>query len=153
MFHMPLATSMEIASPADTARACIQAIENKHLISHKIFNLGGGERCRTTYKELLSGSFAIFGLGKLNFPEKAFAERNFHCGFYDDGDDLEKILHFQKDTLPDYYSSEKHKIKLWRKGLTYIFKIPLKRFLLKKSEPYHAFNTNNPEMIQHYFKP
>jgi nucleoside-diphosphate-sugar epimerase len=151
MFHMPLDTSMEIATPEDTARAFVLAIDNQRQISKKIFNLSGGESCRTTYKELLSGSFEIFGLGKLNFPAKAFAEKNFHCGFYEDGDDLENILHFRKDTLQDYYSIEKRKVSTLQKGLTYLVKMPVKRFLLKKSEPYQAFNTDDTKMMQRYF--
>jgi len=151
MFHMPLDTSMEIATPEDTARAFVLAIDNQRQISKKIFNLSGGESCRTTYKELLSGSFEIFGLGKLNFPAKAFAEKNFHCGFYEDGDDLENILHFRKDTLQDYYSIEKRKVSTLQKGITYLVKMPVKRFLLKKSEPYQAFNTDDTKMMQRYF--
>jgi len=151
MFHMPLATSMEIASPEDTARAFVHAVENRLQISKKIFNLGGGENCRTTYKELLTGSFAIFGLGKLSFPDKAFAEKNFHCGFYEDGDDLDNILHFRNDTMESYYDSEKLKIPIWRKALTYIFKAQIKSFLLRKSEPYQAFISDDTKMIRHYF--
>jgi nucleoside-diphosphate-sugar epimerase len=151
MFHMPLETSMEIATPEDTARAFVLAVDHVGAISKKIFNLSGGESCRTTYRELLSGSFKIFGLGKLNFPEKAFAGKNFHCGFYEDGDDLENILHFRKDTLQDYYTIEKRKVPTLQKGLTYLVKMPVKRFLLKKSEPYQAFNADDTKMIQRYF--
>lgn len=151
MFHMPLETSMEIATPEDTARAFVLAVENELQISKTIFNLSGGESCRTTYKELLSASFQIFGLGKLDFPEKTFAKKNFHCGFYADGDDLENILHFRKDTLQDYYRIEKMKVPAWKKGLTYIVKKPVKWYLLKISEPYEAFTKNDTKMIQRYF--
>ena len=152
MFHMPLATSMEIASPEDTGRAFIHAIDKRELISKKIFNLGGGESCRTTYEEILSRSFEIFGLGELNFPIKTFAEKNFHCGFYDDGDDLENLLHFRNDTMESYYASEKLKIPVWKKSLAYIFRNPVKYYLFKKSEPYTAFKTGDAEMCKRYFK-
>jgi len=151
MFHMPLGTSMEIASPADTGRAFIHAIEKRELIAGKIFNLGGGESCRTTYLEILSRSFEIFGLGKLSFPEKTFAERNFHCGFYEDGDDLEAILHFRNDTLEDYYNNEIRKTPWWQKKVTSMLQKPVKHFLFKKSEPYVAFITNDTQMIERYF--
>jgi nucleoside-diphosphate-sugar epimerase len=151
MFHMPLATSMEIASPGDTGRAFIHAIDKKEIISKKIFNLSGGEKCRTTYQDLLSRSFDIFGLGKLDFPNKAFAEKNFHCGYYDDGDELNNILHFRTETLDDYYRCEKLKVSVWKKALTYGLKSQIKSYLLKKSEPYQAHKTNDPEMIKRYF--
>ena len=152
MFHMPLATSMEIATPEDTARAFVLALEKRPGISKKIFNLGGGINCRTTYEDLLTQMFGIFGLGKLNFPAKAFAERNFHCGFYEDGDDLENILHFRNDTMESYYIREKLKIPIWRKWVTFILKNLIKTLLLKKSEPYKAYVRDNHIDSKHYFK-
>jgi nucleoside-diphosphate-sugar epimerase len=152
MFHMPLSTSLEIATPEDTARALINAIEHKLLISGKKFNLGGGENCRTTYKEFLTRSFEILGLGKLNFPQKAFAEKNFHCGFYDDGDDLEKILHFRNDTMESYFRKVRNSIPLFRRVLSFIFKKQIKNYLLGKSEPYRALITGDTIMFQRYYK-
>lgn len=151
MFHMPLKTSLEIATPEDTARAFVNAIDNKLHISKKIFNLGGGKHCRTTYKDFLTRSFDLFGLGKLDFPQKAFAEKNFHCGFYDDGDALENILHFRNDTLDSYFRKVKLTILLWRKFLTSIFKKQIKNNLLKQSEPYNAFIANDKKIIHHFF--
>ncbi len=54
MFHMPLKTSVEICTPADTARAFVNALEHQSELEGRIFNLGGGEHCRLTYEELLS---------------------------------------------------------------------------------------------------
>jgi nucleoside-diphosphate-sugar epimerase len=152
MFHMPLATCIEIATPEDTARAFVLALEHRPFISKKIFNLGGGVNCRTTYEGLLTMMFDIFGLGKPNFPDKAFAEKNFHCGYFEDGDELENILHFRRDTMESYYEKEKLKIPLWKKWLTYILKKQIKDHLLKKSKPYEAWLTNDLTESQHYFK-
>ena len=110
MFHQPLDTSLEIATPQDTARAFVRALDKQQQLSKQIFNLGGGESCRIDYKGFLERSFEIFGLGDLDFPDKAFAEKNFHCGFYEDGDELENILHFRNHTLNDYFNMEKEKV-------------------------------------------
>ncbi|CAM4192270.1 NAD-dependent epimerase/dehydratase family protein [Flavobacterium weaverense] len=151
MFHQPLNTALEIATPRDTARAFVNGIEKQHLLSKRIFNLGGGESCRASYKVFLERSFAIFGLGKLNFPEHAFADKNFHCGYYADGDDLEEIVHFRQDTLDDYFKMESEKVSSVRKIATSIIKEPVKWFLLKKSEPYQAFKQQDPIQMKHYF--
>lgn len=151
MFHQPLNTALEIATPRDTARAFVNGIEKQHLLSKQIFNLGGGESCRASYKVFLERSFAIFGLGKLNFPEHAFADKNFHCGYYADGADLEEIVHFRQDTLDDYFKMESEKVSSVRKIATSIIKEPVKRFLLKKSEPYEAFKQQDPILMKHYF--
>ena len=151
MFHQPLNTALEIATPRDTARAFVNGIEKQHLLSKQIFNLGGGESCRASYKVFLERSFAIFGLGKLNFPEHAFADKNFHCGYYADGDELEEIVHFRQDSLDDYFKMESEKVSSGRKIATSIIKEPVKWFLLKKSEPYQAFKQQDPIQMKHYF--
>jgi nucleoside-diphosphate-sugar epimerase len=151
MFHMPLETPLEIATPEDTARAFVNAIDHKEQLLNKTFNLGGGEACRITYHAFLERSFEIFGLGKPDFPPKAFAERNFHCGYYADSDELEKILHFRNDTIDSYFEKVKMTIPAWQKILTRIFKKQVKKRLLRQSEPYQAFLKNNDHDMKHYF--
>lgn len=152
MFHQPLETSLEIASPDDTARAFINAISKQEQVSKKIFNLGGGEKCRIIYEDFLSNSFEIYGLGKLNFPHKTFAEKNFHCAYYDDGDVLDNILNFRKDTMDDYFENEKRKVSPFIKFIISIFKKPIKKYLQMQSEPLTAYKSRDLKMMQHYFK-
>lgn len=151
MFHMPLDTAMEICTPQDTARAFVNAITKRKDLSKKIFNLGGGSSCRTSYKEFLSRSFRIFGLGDLDFPTKAFAEKNFHCGYYEDGDDLENIVHFRRDSLEDYFNDVESKINPITRFFTKLINPFIKKYLLKQSEPYHAFQNNNTQLIKRFF--
>ena len=151
MFHQPLNTSLEIATPQDTARAFVKAIEKQEQLSKRIFNLGGGESCRIDYKGFLERSFKIFGLGELNFPKKTFAEKNFHCGFYADGDELENILHFRKHSLEDYFYQEKEKVSTIKKAGTFLLRRPIKYYLLKQSEPLVAFQKEDEKMKKQFF--
>lgn len=151
MFHQPLNTALEIATPRDTARAFVNGIEKQAALSKKIFNLGGGETCRISYEGFLERSFKIFGLGQMNFPKYSFADKNFHCGYYQDGGDLEEIVHFRQDTLEDYFKMEKEKVPFGRKIATQLFKKPIKWFLLQKSEPYDAFKKQDKAELNHYF--
>ena len=151
MFHQPLNTALEIATPRDTARAFVNGIEKQAELSKKIFNLGGGESCRISYEGFLKRSFKIFGLGQLDFPKYSFADKNFHCGYYQDGDDLEKIVHFRKDSLEDYFKMEAEKVTSGRKFATKLFNKPVKWFLLQKSEPYQAYKTKDVKQMNHYF--
>ncbi|MDD3686834.1 MAG: NAD(P)-dependent oxidoreductase [Bacteroidales bacterium] len=152
MFHMPLATKMEICTPADTARAFVNAIEHRNIIEGKIFNLGGGENCRCTYLEFLDRSFKIFGLGDVNFPEKAFADQNFHCGYYSDGDDLEEILKFREDNLESYFKNEESKVSGIQKAVTKCVKGIVKNRLVKQSEPLEAIRENDKELLNRFFE-
>ncbi len=151
MFHQPLETSMEIATTEDTARAFVNAIEKTNQLHKQIFNLGGGENCQISYRDFLIQSFAVFGLGKLNFKPKSFAEKNFHCGFYNDGDVLENILHFRKDSLDTYFEKEKQKISPFKKRLISILKTPIKAFLQRQSEPLNALKNGDAELIKRFY--
>ena len=151
MFHQPLDTSMEIATPEDTARAFVKAINKQKQLSKRIFNLSGGESCRIIYKEFLIKSFKIYGLGKLNFHPKSFATKNFHCGFYADGDTFNNILNFRKDTIESYFEKEKQKVSFIKKMVFSIFKKTIKKYLQKQSEPLAAFMSQNKIQMQHYF--
>jgi cholest-5-ene-3beta,7alpha-diol 3beta-dehydrogenase len=153
MFHMPLESKMEIATPADTGRAFINAIDHIDELNGKLFNLSGGERCRISYRDFLSRSFQIFGLGKLDFRENSFAGRNFHCGYYADGDVLNDIIGFRRDTIDDYFVILEKNVSLFQKIPTILFRRIIKKNLQKKSEPLAAIETNNKKEIQHYFKP
>ena len=151
MFHVPLDTCIEIATPEDTARAFLNAINKRSLLIGKTFNLSGGMACRTTYKEFLNRSFKLFGLGKLNFPANAFAKRNFHCGYYKDGDDLEDLLHFRNDTLETYFKKVKYSIHGIQKFFTQLFRPAIKRGLLQQSDPRNALRKKNISLVQRFF--
>jgi len=152
MFHMPLKTVMEIASPGDAARAFVNAISQRRRLSGRIFNLGGGPACRIRYQDFLERSFRIAGLGALDFPGGAFATRNFHCGAYADGDDLEDILHFRQDTLEEYFTGFRRATPGWKSTLTCLLRRPIKARLLRQSEPWRAWRTKG-KLFQRFFCP
>lgn len=151
MFHMPLNTTMEICTPEDTARAFVHGIEKQTELTGKIFNLGGGRQCTTSYENFLQRSFSLFGLGKLNFAPNTFATRNFHCGYYADGDDLENILHFRNDDLEDYFAKTKKGISPIIKILGTLFRFSIKKYLQSKSEPLKALKERDQALISRFF--
>jgi len=151
MFHMPLSTTLEICTPSDTARAFITGIYKKEELIGHVFNLGGGEKCCTSYEKFLEKSFQIFGLGTLNFPDLAFANQNFHCGYYEDGNKLEEILHFRSDTLKTYYDQTRKSIPLTTRILCFTFRGIIKKFLLIQSEPYNSVRKNNKSLMVQFF--
>ena len=151
MFHMPLNTKMEIATPGDTARAFIYAVKHLDKLNKNIYNLGGGEKCRIEYNELLSRCFDIMGLGALDLPAHTFAAKNFHCGLYADGHILNDILDFRRDTIDDYFKNLERSIAPAQKVATRIFRNIIKRNLIRQSEPLAAIRKNIKEDIEHFF--
>lgn len=152
MFEMPLETSVEICIPQDAARAFVNGIEKKEILSREIFNLGGGENCRASYRDLLGKYFELFGLGEIDFPEYSFAEQNFHCGYYKDGDQLNEIVHFREHELVDYFNMIENSVPKAQKALTKLIKKPIKKYLLSLSHPYKAYKRRDEKDLNYYFR-
>lgn len=151
LFHMPLSTPLEIATPYDTSTAFVNAIDKRDLLSRRIFNMGGGAAYRTVYKDFLALSFDAIGLGELNFPENSFAEKNFHCGYYYDSNELQDILEFQNGTIDDYFHSVRKSTNTFKRFSTMLFSKVIKRVLLVKSEPLKALQSNDKVMKERFF--
>ena len=153
MFRMPLQQLMEIATPRDTARAFVNALSShREELTGRVFNLGGGAEATTTYGDFLANNFRIYGLGEFDFPLHAFATKNFHCGFYEDGDVLEGILHFRRDTLESYYRQLENSISWVQKKATQLMAPLVKSYLLHLSEPYKAWKSRDAEAIDFFFR-
>jgi nucleoside-diphosphate-sugar epimerase len=150
MFHMPLDTSFEIATTRDTGFALTQAIAYETELQGRIFNLSGGEKCRIIYRDFLNKSFELSGLGKNPFPDEAFATANFHCGFYEDHAALENILHFQRDSIADYFKLFEENRKPGTKFIARILRPVIIKKMLKMSDPLNAKQTNNKELMARF---
>jgi hypothetical protein len=94
----------------------------------------------------------MWGLNSSIIPEFAFATRNFHSGYYLDGDQLEGILKFQRKTLMDYFDDMKMRIPPVYRYLIRCVPSSLIRFwLLKMSEPLKAIKENNETLIKRFY--
>ena len=151
MFHMPLDTIMEICTIKDTARAFVNSIEKKHQLVHNTYNLGGGERCRVTYEAFITRAFDAYGMGKVDFPPNTFAKINFHCGNYADGQILEDILHFRSDSIDSYFEQFSAAVPGIQRFFTRLVNKPVKKLLLRSSEPFQAYKKQDKEMIERFF--
>ena len=152
LFHMPLDTCIEMATTRDTGYALAQALDHAENLHGRTFNLAGGEKCRTTYRDLLQGCFAAAGLRDMDYPPEAFAERNFHCGYFLDSDELERILHFQRDSFDDYLDWFAQFVPSQRRWISRLLHRPIKRYLLRQSDPYRALQQHDRKLIQRFFR-
>lgn len=151
MFHMPLETSFEICTTRDCGRAFVNSLEHKSQLSKRTFNLAGGESCRAIFSDFLDVALKLGGLGKLDWPEGAFAKANFHCGYYVDGNDLEDIIHFQQDTKEDYFNQMSNAIPKWQKISARLFRPIIKWGMLQTSDPWKAKRSNDKYGMKRYF--
>lgn len=151
MFHMPLDTKIETCSPGNVAQAFVNAIDHTDELAYRTFNLGGGEKCRITYRDFLNRVFDMAGLGTLTFPPRAFASRNYHCGFYADSDMLNEILHFRSADIQVCLEEIKGRFSPISRHVRRRFKNTIKASLLRQSSPYWAYITANKRLVKYYF--
>lgn len=103
LFSVPPETRLEIIHTEDAGRA-FAAAATLPIASGKTFDIGGGALCRTSFRAYIDRMFRYFGLGDSSFlPESAFAQGGFHCGWYEDSDEADRLLGFRRKTLEDYY--------------------------------------------------
>lgn len=126
MFHNCLDNVLEYVSDRDSARLlrnlCRKERNNKlkeNFWGH-LFNIGGGEHCRSSTYDMYSKIFSELGIHGLNdtFDSKWFATRNFHGQYYLDSDKLNQLLDFRRDGL-DYF----YQIYLDTLGVTRLFSL------------------------------
>ncbi|MFX0095325.1 MAG: NAD-dependent epimerase/dehydratase family protein [Candidatus Hodarchaeota archaeon] len=151
MFHVPLDTSIEYCLAEDAAYCLVQAIECDEILGHT-YNLGGGEKCRATYRELVSTILGFYGISSDVLFDELFATTNFHCGFYADGMKLDNLLRFQRGGLEDYYDLMNSTIPSFQKWLfRFIPKIFIRKYFERISEPFQALKNNDEELIMRFY--
>ncbi len=132
MFHMPPSTKIEVCHTEDTGRA-FSAAARLPAAEGRTFDIGGGVSCRTTFRDYLDRMFRLFGLGSSAFiPDAAFAKGGFHCGWFTDSDEAEKVLSFRRKTIEDYYAEVKEETR-WLRPWARIIAPALRRSLLAGS--------------------
>lgn len=115
IYNIKPSTNLEVVSAEDAGYAFVCAIDFEKDVVGKVFNLSGGEKFRTVYKDYLLNVFKTYGLSIRFFSTFLCAEKNFFGGFYSDGDELENILHFRSKNLDVYYNLlEKYRYKVTR---------------------------------------
>ncbi|MBN1243912.1 MAG: NAD(P)-dependent oxidoreductase [Spirochaetales bacterium] len=135
MFRMPLGTRVEVVHTEDCGEALAAACFSPEA-ARRVFDIAGGESCRTIYGDYLDRMLAIFGLGGRRFlPEKAFARKGYHCAWVDTAES-QKVLRFQKRSLEDYYAEVREEAK----GLRFWAALvrPLVRAAIKARSPFLA---------------
>jgi nucleoside-diphosphate-sugar epimerase len=151
MFHMPLATPLEWCHAADAGLALVNAVECP-AVDGQIFNLGGGESCRMIARDFLRLMLPIFGVSPAALPIYAFATRNFHSGYYADGDRLDALLRFRRKTLVDYLADLRAGISPLNRALVNLIPRALIRgYFERMSEPLRAIRENNQALIERFY--
>ena len=132
LFAMPPETRIEIIHTEDAGRAFMAASCQREA-SGKVYDIGGGALCRTSFRAYLDRMFRYFGMGDSSFLDDGlFARSGFHCGWYADSDEAEEALHFRRKTLEDYYEEVRWDSR-WTGPMARLVQPLVKRWLKGKS--------------------
>lgn len=132
MYNVPINSKIETITSYDAGYALAMSVEHKKELNKKIFNLGGGEKCRTTYKELLIKILKTYGISFKYILAFFLADKNFYSNYYDDSDELEKILMFRKDSLAVYYNYLDEKYSGIRRFIPRLLAKPIVKIIEKR---------------------
>ena len=111
MFHNGLNNVLEYVSDRDSgillSNLCLYHADGTlpQAFWGHVYNIGGGETCRTDTLALFQTLFGMLGFTDLNavLNPRWFATRNFHGQYYLDSDRLENYLHFRHDSMAYLY--------------------------------------------------
>ncbi len=133
MFHTALNAPLEWASSRDSGYLIKRILERDSAgevpeFWKKIYNIGAGKACMVTGYDTFNQGFAMIGgSAEKFFRPNWMAARNFHGLWFADGDELQKLFGYQRDTVQGYWKeiASHHKIyalgKIVPKGLIHFF--------------------------------
>ena len=163
MFHTPFNCPLEWSTAEDSARLLANLIR-EDLTGHlnydnfwkKIFNLGSGEESRISGYETIQGGFALMGGKVQDFFEPWYCNlRNFHGGFFVDGEKLNDLFHYRQDNVEQYWDKilKAHPVlglgKLAPKKL--VKKFSIERILKDSNAPSYWYKAGDEARIVAYF--
>ena len=121
-----------------------------------VFNIGGGEKNCITGYDTLNDGFKIIGGGAKDFFKPYYnATRNFHGMWFYDGERLDQLFDYQKQTTDVYWQEIAKRYSYYRlgkivpKGLISTFAI--KRLFKSKNSPAYWFKHNDHAKMVAYF--
>lgn len=137
LFHQPIETLMENNTSRDAGRGLINCLDvpEDSDFWRKIYNMGGGPSCRTSFYDFLNQYLTIIGLGSIEDVTERnwFALRNFHMQYFEDSYILNEYIHNWGDSMEDYYNILNKNLPLSLRFIRFIcqFSSRLKRLIQK----------------------
>jgi nucleoside-diphosphate-sugar epimerase len=135
MFHEPINGVFEWATASDSGRLLANVCEEEvpEEFWRRIYNIGGGEKYRTTNYEFMQKSFKALGIKDFRkvVALKWFATRNFHGQWYEDSDVLENYLHFRSGSVDDFIRELGENAPFKMKLAKYVPSFIIKKFIME----------------------
>lgn len=111
IFNIDKNSDVEFLTKEDAAYAFCKAIELKNKINKKVLNIGGGEKCRLKYSDLLNQLLKAYGISFKCIVNRLFISNNYYSPILIDSDDSNKLLEYRNDSFDSYLLREKRRNK------------------------------------------
>ncbi len=163
MFHTAFNDPLEWSTAEDSGLLMANIIR-EDLAGHltfdnfwrKVFNLGAGEKNRISGYETIDGGFKLMGGSAKSFFDPNYnVTRNFHGGFYYDGDELEKLFHYQRDVIGEYWDKVGRAYPYIKMGKlapkSWIKALAIKKLFKDNNSPAYWYKHNDVARITAFF--
>jgi UDP-glucose 4-epimerase len=136
IFSIPLDQRLEFVHSRDVGMAAANSVYPE--TNSKILLIGGGEKCRMTYREFLQTTLEAIGIGMLpdsSFIKPARIEDYYHTDWMDT-EEAQSLLDFQRRSLDDYANELRNSLGL-KRYLIWMLK-PIARRRMLAMSPYYS---------------
>ena len=134
MYNVPLNSNVELISSYDAGYAFVSAIEHQKELKKRIFNLSGGEKCRVRFRDYLINVLSTYGLSIRYVLTFFLVDKNFYGAYYEDGEELDSIIHFRKDSVLGFYNNLEEDFGGIRRLIPRLLAKPVIMLLKKKKD-------------------
>ena len=111
IYNTPINDKTEFIVANDCAYALVKTIDHAKGLNKKIYNLGGGESCTSSFSYVLKNILRIRGINFKYLWSLIFLEKIFYGHTYSDSSKINKTLEYQSESLESYFMQLKRKTK------------------------------------------
>jgi nucleoside-diphosphate-sugar epimerase len=126
-------TRLEWVHPDDVALAQARAIEAPAAVG-RILMIGGGPRCRLTFREFYGAMFDATGVGQ--FPAEAYGRGVYYCDWLDTAES-QALLRYQRISFDEFVAELRHASRFTRPVLR-LLSPAIRWFMLRYSDAWQA---------------
>lgn len=132
MYNVKRDSIVEAITDNDAAYLFASSLNFSDKLKNKIWNAGGGDSMKGTYREILTKVLEIYGLSFKYILTSLFIDKNFYVHEYTDSSKLNEIVEYQSDSLSSYYM----RLRRTSSNRTFarIMAKPIVHFLRKKNK-------------------
>lgn len=134
IFDLPPTAKQEFVHPADVALAIANCLKSE-AVWGKVWMIGGGQRCRLYYLEMINRMLAAAGIGPL--PARAFSPIARQGGGWMDTSDSQRLLNYQRHTFEEYLAEFGQRVG-WRRHLLHLLNPLICWYMLRLSPHYNT---------------